>query len=106
MLEKQIVRFSAAPIFNMQTVFGMNCSLFDSGGSLETVIVQDERLPESSIRKFGIDMVQGLHHIHSLGIIFSDLKPSKVICRLTCLVSLTWRNIFQYYNWIGKLWNL
>ena len=44
-------------------------------------MTQDEHLPESSIRKFGIDMVQGLHHIHSLGIVFSDLKPSKVDSR-------------------------
>ena len=48
------------------------------GGNLATVISQDEHLPESSVRKFGIDLVKGLHHVHSLGIIFSDLKPSKV----------------------------
>jgi serine/threonine protein kinase len=49
-----------------------------TGGSLETVIAQDNNLPESAIGKFGVDLVTGLHQIHSLGIIFSDLKPSKV----------------------------
>ena len=49
-----------------------------SGGSLETIINQDDHLPESSIRKFGVDLIKGLHHIHSIGIVFSDLKPSKV----------------------------
>lgn len=49
-----------------------------SGGGLDVIISQDDHLPESSIRSFGVDMVKGLHHIHSLGIIFSDLKPSKV----------------------------
>uniref|UniRef100_A0A8C5QAI5 Unc-51 like kinase 4 n=1 Tax=Leptobrachium leishanense TaxID=445787 RepID=A0A8C5QAI5_9ANUR len=37
-----------------------------TGGSLETVIAQDEHLPEETIRKFGIDIVSGLHHIHEL----------------------------------------
>ena len=45
---------------------------------METVISQDDHLPESCVRKFGIDLVQGLHHIHSLGIIFSDIQPAKV----------------------------
>jgi len=49
------------------------------GGSLKTVIEQDQHLPESCIHKFGTDLVNGLHHIHSLGIIFSDLKPSNVM---------------------------
>ena len=56
----------------------LTTGVFGVGGSLETVIGQDDHLPESSVRKFGIDLVKGLHHTHSLGIIFSDLKPSKV----------------------------
>lgn len=33
------------------------------------------------MRKFGWDLVKGLRHVHELGIIFSDLTPSKVwIC--------------------------
>ena len=60
----------------MQMVYMFNiCPL---GGSLETVIAQDDHLPESAIRAFGVDLIMGLHHIHSLGIIFSDIKPSKV----------------------------
>ncbi|XP_077997486.1 serine/threonine-protein kinase ULK4-like [Glandiceps talaboti] len=50
-----------------------------TGGSLETLINQDEHLPESAVRKFGIDLVRGLHYIHSLGIIFCDLRPSKIL---------------------------
>ncbi|XP_074642606.1 serine/threonine-protein kinase ULK4-like [Tubulanus polymorphus] len=50
-----------------------------TGGSLETLIVQDSHLPESAIQKFGHDIVTGLHHIHSLGMIFSDLRPSKIL---------------------------
>lgn len=67
------------------------------GGSLQSVISQDERLPEDSIKKFGADIVEGLHHIHSLGIVFSDIKPSKVhfalnlvytACFLICMTAI------------------
>ncbi|CAH1788788.1 unnamed protein product [Owenia fusiformis] len=50
-----------------------------TGGSLATIISQDHNLPESSIRKFGVDLVLGLQYIHSNEIVFSDLKPSKVL---------------------------
>ncbi|KAJ8308456.1 LOW QUALITY PROTEIN: hypothetical protein KUTeg_013330 [Tegillarca granosa] len=50
-----------------------------TGGSLETLIAQDKHLPESSVRTFGIDLVTGLHYIHSLGILFCDLRPSKIL---------------------------
>lgn len=49
-----------------------------TGGSLATLITQDRNLPESSIRSFGIDLVTGIHYIHSLGILFCDLRPTKV----------------------------
>lgn len=50
-----------------------------TGGSLEKLIAEDDHLPENSIRRFGLDIVRGLHHIHSIGIIFSDIKPSKIL---------------------------
>ncbi|XP_070570281.1 serine/threonine-protein kinase ULK4-like isoform X2 [Ptychodera flava] len=50
-----------------------------TGGSLETLITQDEHLPEEAVRKFGLDMVRGLHYMHSLGIIYCDLRPSKIL---------------------------
>ncbi|CAO2633159.1 Serine/threonine-protein kinase ULK4, partial [Lemmus lemmus] len=50
-----------------------------TGGSLETVIAQDENLPEDVVREFGVDLVMGLHHLHRLGILFCDLTPGKVL---------------------------
>ncbi|XP_078519656.1 serine/threonine-protein kinase ULK4 isoform X2 [Lissotriton helveticus] len=50
-----------------------------TGGSLEVVIAQDEHLPEEVIREFGIDLVNGLYHIHNLGIIFCELTPGKIL---------------------------
>ncbi|XP_049585341.1 serine/threonine-protein kinase ULK4-like isoform X3 [Syngnathus scovelli] len=50
-----------------------------TGGTLESVIIRDRCLPEDVARKFGWDLVQGLEHIHKLGIIFSDLTPAKIL---------------------------
>ncbi|XP_059124901.1 serine/threonine-protein kinase ULK4 isoform X3 [Peromyscus eremicus] len=50
-----------------------------TGGSLETVIAQDENLPEDVVREFGVDLVTGLHHLHRLGILFCDLTPGKIL---------------------------
>lgn len=49
-----------------------------SGGSLESVIAQDECLPEDVVREFGVQLVTGLYHIHKHGIIYCGLKPGKV----------------------------
>ncbi|XP_008066752.2 serine/threonine-protein kinase ULK4 [Carlito syrichta] len=50
-----------------------------TGGSLETVIAQDESLPEDVVREFGIDLITGLHHLHKLGILFCDISPRKIL---------------------------
>ncbi|XP_022082290.1 serine/threonine-protein kinase ULK4-like isoform X3 [Acanthaster planci] len=50
-----------------------------TGGCLKHLLLQDEHLPESSIRRFGLDVVRGLHYLHSLGVLFSDLQPSKIL---------------------------
>lgn len=54
-----------------------------AGGSLETVIAQDENLPEDVVREFGIDLITGLHHLHQLGILFCDISPGKVVHELS-----------------------
>ncbi|KAM9805806.1 serine/threonine-protein kinase ULK4-like isoform 2-T2 [Syngnathus typhle] len=54
-------------------------SVFTSGGTLESVIIRDRCLPEDVARKFGWDLVQGLEHIHKLGIVLSDLTPAKIL---------------------------
>ncbi|CAH6777563.1 Ulk4 [Phodopus roborovskii] len=50
-----------------------------TGGSLETVIAQDQNLPEDVVREFGVDLVTGLHHLHRLSILFCDLTPGKIL---------------------------
>ncbi|XP_077384426.1 serine/threonine-protein kinase ULK4 [Festucalex cinctus] len=50
-----------------------------TGGSLENVVIRDGCLPEDVVRKFGWDLVKGLEHIHKIGIIFSDLTPTKIL---------------------------
>ena len=48
-------------------------------GSLNTLLEQDGCLPESSIRSFGVDICEGLFYSHSMGLLFCDLIPRKVI---------------------------
>lgn len=50
-----------------------------TGGGLDVIIRQDGHLPESAVKQFGEDLVRGLHHIHCLGLIYADLRPSKVM---------------------------
>uniref|UniRef100_A0A8C9L6P8 Unc-51 like kinase 4 n=1 Tax=Serinus canaria TaxID=9135 RepID=A0A8C9L6P8_SERCA len=50
-----------------------------TGGSLESVIAQDECLPEDVVREFGVELVTGLYHIHKHGIIYCELKPGKIL---------------------------
>uniref|UniRef100_F6YIH9 Unc-51 like kinase 4 n=1 Tax=Xenopus tropicalis TaxID=8364 RepID=F6YIH9_XENTR len=50
-----------------------------TGGSLETVIAQDDHLPEETVRDFAIGIVSGLNYIHKLGILFCDLTPRKIL---------------------------
>lgn len=71
-----------------------------SGGSLESVIAQDECLPEDVVREFGIDLVTGLYHIHKHGIIYCELKPGKVrrdvIYRDTGCYFSCYQHLFHY----------
>lgn len=50
-----------------------------TGPSLETILVQDLVLPETTIRSFGGHIVQGLVYLHSLDIIYVDLCPKKIL---------------------------
>eukprot|EP00741_Cyanophora_paradoxa_P004815 tig00000829_g4672.t1 len=47
-----------------------------TGGDLLNLVMQDKRLPESTVHAFGMDLLCGLQFIHSRGIIYCDLKPS------------------------------
>ncbi|XP_074844337.1 serine/threonine-protein kinase ULK4 [Carettochelys insculpta] len=81
-----------------------------TGGSLEMVILQDEHLPEDVVREFGIDLVTGLHHIHELGIIFSELTPGKILLEGPgtlkfnnfCLARAEGENLEEFFALIGS----
>uniref|UniRef100_A0A8C6UVP2 Unc-51 like kinase 4 n=1 Tax=Neogobius melanostomus TaxID=47308 RepID=A0A8C6UVP2_9GOBI len=50
-----------------------------TGGSLESLVVQDGYLSEDVVRGFGWGLVQGLKYIHEMGVILSDLTPAKIL---------------------------
>ena len=75
-----------------------------SGGSLESVIAQDEHLPEDVVREFGVNLITGLYHIHKLGIIFCELTPAKVRrriiyrgCCMLCCIPSAFNLLFLFY---------
>lgn len=48
------------------------------GGSLRDMLEQDGFIPLSELPNFLKDITTGLSYIHSKGIIYCDLQPSKV----------------------------
>ena len=49
------------------------------GGALYTLIEQDKKLPEATVREFAKDLIVGLLFLHSHGILYGDLKPSNLL---------------------------
>nr|XP_021154275.1 serine/threonine-protein kinase ULK4 isoform X2 [Columba livia] len=81
-----------------------------TGGSLESVIAQDEHLPEDVVREFGVDLITGLYHIHKLGIIFCELTPGKILLEGPgtlkfsnfCLAKKDGENLEEFFSLVGS----
>ncbi|XP_072709864.1 serine/threonine-protein kinase ULK4 isoform X2 [Ciconia boyciana] len=81
-----------------------------TGGSLESVIAQDEHLPEDVVREFGVDLITGLYHIHKLGIIFCELTPGKILLEGPgtlkfsnfCLAKVDGENLEEFFALVGS----
>ncbi|XP_026699377.1 serine/threonine-protein kinase ULK4 isoform X1 [Athene cunicularia] len=81
-----------------------------TGGSLESVIAQDEHLPEDVVREFSVDIITGLYHIHKLGIIFCDLTPGKILLEGSgtlkfsnfCLAKVDGENLEEVFDLVGS----
>ncbi|NXY19318.1 ULK4 kinase, partial [Atrichornis clamosus] len=80
-----------------------------TGGSLESVIAQDEHLPEDVVREFGVELVTGLHHIHQRGIIFCELPPGKILLEGSgtlkfssfCSAKVDGENLEEFFALVG-----
>uniref|UniRef100_A0A8C6QQZ1 non-specific serine/threonine protein kinase n=1 Tax=Nannospalax galili TaxID=1026970 RepID=A0A8C6QQZ1_NANGA len=80
-----------------------------TGGSLATVIAQDENLPEDVVREFGVDLITGLHHLHKLNILFCDLSPGKILLEGPgtlkfsnfCLAKVEGENLEEFFSLVA-----
>ncbi|XP_028392531.1 serine/threonine-protein kinase ULK4-like [Dendronephthya gigantea] len=50
-----------------------------TGQSLSVMLEKDGCFPETSVQSFGLDIARGLHYLHGLGILYCDLRCSKLI---------------------------
>lgn len=50
-----------------------------AGGSLNTIIEADKKLPEKVILEFAQDIIEALFYLHTNGVIYCDLKPHTVL---------------------------
>lgn len=50
-----------------------------TGYNLDVLLSQDKVLPETTVRSFATEIIKALFYIHSLGIVYCDLKPSKIL---------------------------
>eukprot|EP01012_Entosiphon_sulcatum_P034139 TRINITY_DN43244_c0_g1_i1.p1 TRINITY_DN43244_c0_g1~~TRINITY_DN43244_c0_g1_i1.p1 ORF type:complete len:1236 (-),score=180.50 TRINITY_DN43244_c0_g1_i1:7-3477(-) len=59
-----------------------------TGYDLQALLKIDTKLPESTVRPFIWDIVQGLHYVHSHGIINCNIKPSSFLVDASGVVKL------------------
>ncbi|HEX9815646.1 MAG TPA: protein kinase, partial [Candidatus Thermoplasmatota archaeon] len=52
---------------------------YAAGGSLETLLRNEHRLPRTRALEIALEVLAGLDHIHSSGIVHRDLKPSNIL---------------------------
>lgn len=50
-----------------------------TGYNLDVLISQDNYLPETTVKHFAVEIIKALFYIHSLGLVYCDLKPSKLL---------------------------
>ena len=74
-----------------------------SGISLDTIITQDGYLPEKTVRLFGRDVIQALFYLHSNGIIYCDLVPSKVVLDSSGILKLNNFTLARFENELDDL---
>ena len=50
-----------------------------AGGSLEELVFQELKLPESTVRAFGKHIATAVMHLHSHNVVYLDLSPRTIV---------------------------
>ena len=54
-----------------------------TGGNLRTILTEEAKLPEASVRVLAADIAAGLSYLHSRGVLYVELKPSNLLLDAT-----------------------
>ena len=71
------------------------------GNRLFDLLQADLKLPESSVRMFGLNLLGALQFLHTNGIVYGNLKPSAVracpcVCVCVCVCVCTYLYTYAY----------
>ena len=109
-------QFTHPNVISVSEIFETNEAYFTvmefcKGGELFNYIVEHKRLSEEKSTFFYYQLINGLEYIHSLGIVYRDLKPQNLVLtedNILKIIDFGLSNYFKFsYLWVINLhWNL
>ncbi len=69
---------------------------FVGGGDFFSLLAREGKLPEDRVRLYMAELILALSHLHSMGIVYRDLKPENVLLDSEGHVKLTDFGLSRY----------